>query len=57
MKDVSNVIINNCSFYLPSEASIYGSSGMIDLFTNWHYITIKKIVIWKIIHQQLLVGE
>lgn len=42
LKDVSNVIINNCSFYLPSEASIYGSSGMIDLFTNWHYITIKN---------------
>ena len=42
LKDVDGVIMNNCSFYLGNEASIYSSSGMIDLFTNWKNVIVKN---------------
>lgn len=42
LKDCSDIVINNCSFYLDKKASMYNSSGMIDLFTNWNNVTIKN---------------
>ncbi len=42
LKDVDGVNLNNCSFYLSSKASIYSSSGMIDLFTNWKNVIVKN---------------
>lgn len=41
-RDIDGLVLNNCSFYLPKEASIYSSSGMVDLFTGWSNVTIKN---------------
>lgn len=41
-RDVDGIWVNDCSFYLPSEASIYDTSGMIDLFTGWKNVTVKN---------------
>lgn len=42
LRDAEDVSLYNCSFYLPHEASIYSSSGIIDLFTNWKNVTVKN---------------
>lgn len=42
VRDADGVFVNNCSFYLPKEASIYATSGMIDLFTGWQNVTVKN---------------
>ena len=39
-RDVDNLIISYCSFYLPEEAKIYSSSGMIDFFTGWKNVQV-----------------
>lgn len=41
-RDIDGLKIYNCSFYLPNEASIYPSSGIIDLFTGWQNVEIKN---------------
>lgn len=41
-RDVDNLSLLNCSFYIPKEASIYSSSGLIDLFTGWSNVIIKN---------------
>lgn len=42
LRDAEDVSLYNCSFYLPHEASIYSSSGIIDLFTNWKNVIVKN---------------
>lgn len=34
-RDIDNLFISYCTFYLPKEAEIYSSSGMVDFFTGW----------------------
>ncbi len=41
-RDIDGLKIYNCSFYLPNEASIYPSSGIIDFFTGWQNVEIKN---------------
>lgn len=41
-RNVDGLTINNCSFYLPEEAHIYGSSGILDLFTAWKNVIVKN---------------
>lgn len=41
-RDVDGVFVNNCSFFLPEEAAIYQTSGMVDLFTGWKNVTVKN---------------
>lgn len=41
-RDVDGLKIYNCSFYLPKEASMYPSSGIIDFFTGWQNVEIKN---------------
>lgn len=41
-RNIDGLTLNNCSFYLPEEAHIYGSSGIIDLFTGWKNVTVKN---------------
>lgn len=42
VRDADGVTVNNCSFYLPEEAGVYATSGMIDLFTGWKNIIVKN---------------
>ena len=44
-RDVDNLIISYCSFYLPQEAQIYSSSGMIDFFTGWKNVKVLNCVL------------
>lgn len=41
VRDADSVIMSNCSFYLPKQASIYDTSGMVDLFTGWSNVTVR----------------
>lgn len=42
LRDALDVLVQYCSFNLPIEASIYSSSGIIDLFTGWKNIIVKN---------------
>lgn len=41
-RDVSNLFVNKCSFYVPKDAIFYDTSGLIDLFTNWKNVSVKN---------------
>lgn len=41
VKDAADVIISNCSFYLPKQANVYDTSGMVDLLTGWSNVTVR----------------
>lgn len=41
-RDVKHLRMDFCSFILPEEASIYSSSGLVDLFTGWEDVSVRN---------------
>lgn len=40
-RDVDGLEVANCKFYIPTEGSIYPSSGLMDFFTNWRNVVVR----------------